>query len=190
MLKVLVSDKLAREGLDILRAAPEIQVDVKTGLKPDELRAVIGDYDGVVIRSGTRLTSDILASAVRLKAIARAGAGVDNVDVSAASRMGIIVMNTPGGNTVSTAEHTLAMMLAMSRNIPQAHASLKAGRWDRKSYIGTELSGKTLGVIGLGRVGLAVAGRARAFQMRVLGYDPYLDLDAAAKAFEAAARAK
>lgn len=181
MFKILVSDKLPSEGLEILKREPQFQVDVKTGLKPEELKAIIGEYDAVVIRSGTKLTAEVLAAAKKLKAVARAGVGVDNVDVEAASAHGVVVMNTPGGNTISTAEHTLALLLALARNVPQAQASLKGGAWDRKSFVGTELLGKTLGVVGLGRVGFEVAKRARAFEMRVLGYDPYLHRDDAAK---------
>ena len=152
---------------------------VTTKLDVPALRAALSEADAIVIRSGTQLTAPVLEGQSRLRAIARAGVGVDNIDVPAATRQGIVVMNTPGGNTVSTAEHTLAMMLALSRNIPQAHAGLKAGRWDRTSFTGTQLEGKTLGVVGLGRVGLAAAKRALGFGMRVVGFDPFLSADKA-----------
>lgn len=181
-MKVLVSDKLAEEGVNILRQDPEIEVEVRTGLSPDELKGIIGDYDGVIVRSGTKLTADILAAAKKLRVVARAGVGVDNVDVRAASKRGIIVMNTPGGNTIAAAEHTVALMLALSRNIAPANASLRAGKWDRKRFMGTQLGGKTLGIIGLGRIGREVATRAAAFKMRIVGYDPYISREPAAAA--------
>ncbi len=176
-MKVLVSDKLAPEGLAILKKEKGIQVDVKTGLTPGELRKIIKDYDGLIVRSGTKVTREVIASAQRLKIIGRAGVGLDNVDVEAASRKGIVVMNTPGGNTISTAEHTLSMILALSRNIPEAYLSLRAERWERKKFMGVEIYGKTLGVIGLGRIGAEVAKRAMGFGMKVLAFDPYLSLD-------------
>ena len=180
-MKVLISDKLPDIAVKILTSEPSITVDNKPGLAPDQLKAIIGEYDGIIIRSGSKLTAEILEAATRLKAVARAGVGVDNVDVKAASRKGIIVMNTPGGNTTSTAEHTWAMMLALARNIPQAYASIKRGEWDRKSFTGTQLSGKTLGIIGLGRIGLEVAKRAIAFEMKVIAYDPYITPERAAQ---------
>jgi D-3-phosphoglycerate dehydrogenase len=180
--KVLISDKLAQEGIDILEADPDIDVDVKTGLSPEELKGVIGDYEAIIVRSGTKLTADILSSACKLRAIARAGVGIDNVDVEAASRAGIVVMNTPGGNTVAAAEHTMAMMLALARNISPANASMRAGEWDRKRFMGTQLAGKTLGIIGLGRIGREVANRAASFDLRVIGHDPFISRDAAAAA--------
>jgi len=173
MYKVLVADKLPDEGLAILKAEPEIQADVKTGLPPEELKKVIGEYDGVIIRSATRLTADILAAAGNLKAIARAGVGVDNVDVPSATQLGVVVMNTPDGNTVSTAELTIALILGLCRKIHRASASLLRGEWDRKSFQGSQLAGKTLGVIGLGRIGSAVARRMLGFDMKVVGYDPF-----------------
>ncbi len=181
-MKVLVSDKLAEEGVNILRADSEIEVDVRTGLSSDELKRVISDYEGIIVRSGTKLTADVLASATKLRVVARAGVGIDNVDVPAASKRGIIVMNTPGGNTIAAAEHTVALMLALSRNIAPANASLRAGKWDRKRFMGTELAGKTLGIIGLGRIGREVAKRAAAFGMKIVGYDPYISREPAAEA--------
>src|SRR6516165_8212726 len=174
--RVLVTDKLAEEGLERLRAEPGIEVVVDTKLAKDApaLRRALAEADGIAIRSGTQLTAEILEGQSRLKAIVRAGVGVVNIDVPAATRRGIVVMNTLGGNTVSTAEHTLTLMLALARNVPKANASLKAGRWDRNQFTGTQLEGKTLGVIGLGRVGLAVAKRAQGLGMIVVGFDPFL----------------
>ena len=177
--RVLVTDKLADEGLDLLRAAPGLEVVVSTKLDFNGLRAALAEADGIVIRSGTQLTAEVLKDQPRLKVIVRAGVGVDNIDVPAATREGIVVMNTPGGNTVSTAEHTMALMLALSRNVAKANDSLKAGRWDRTKFTGTQLGGKTLGIIGLGRVGLAVAHRAQAFDMKVIGYDPFMSAERA-----------
>ena len=173
MIKILVTDKLAKEGIDLLNSMDGVQAVVKTGISEDELAKIIGEYDGLIIRSETRVTARVLASPGRLKGIARAGVGIDNVDVPVATKKGIIVMNTPGGNTVSAAEHTMALMLAMSRKIPSACTSLKAGVWDRKKYMGNQLSGKVLGIIGLGRIGMAVAKMANGFGMKILGYDPF-----------------
>jgi len=179
--RVLVTDKLAEEGLEILRGEPgvEVVVDTKLAKDPAALKAALADADGIVIRSGTTLTADVLDGQTRLKAIARAGVGVDNIDVAAASKRGIVVMNTPGGNTVSTAEHTMALMLGLARNVAKANDSLKAGRWDRSKLTGSQLEGKTLGIVGLGRVGLAVAKRAIGFGMTVLGFDPFLSAEKA-----------
>ncbi len=173
-MKILVSDKLAEEGLEILRAEPGVEVDVNTGLTSDELKAAIGRYDGICIRSGTKLTADVLAEPGNLKAIARAGVGVDNVDLPTATRHGIVVMNAPDGNTLSTAELTVALMLAASRNIAPACASLKAREWNRKAFMGHQLAGKTVGIVGLGRIGTAVAKRCLGFGMKVVGYDPFI----------------
>ena len=172
-MKVLIADKLSKVGLDWLAKQPDVQIENKPGMKPDELAKIVGDYDGMIIRSGAKITADIMAKPGNLKCIARAGVGVDNVDVPVATAKGIIVMNTPGGNTLSTAELAITLMLALSRKIAPANASLKAGQWDRKSFEGTQLAGKTLGVVGMGRIGSAVARRAVAMEMRVLGYDPY-----------------
>jgi D-3-phosphoglycerate dehydrogenase len=177
MLKVIVLDKLAEEGLDLLKAAKGIEFEVRTGLKGDDLRKALAEFDGAICRSGVKITADALEGNHRLKAIVRAGVGTDNIDSKAATRLGIVVMNTPAGNTLSTAEHTLAMMLALSRNIAPAYQSLCAGKWDRNQYMGTQLADKTLGIIGLGRIGQAVGTRAKAMQMRVLGYDPFLSSD-------------
>jgi D-3-phosphoglycerate dehydrogenase len=179
--RVLVTDKLAEEGLAQLREDPMIEVVINTKLASDPtgLRQALLEADGIAIRSGTQLTAEVIEGQSRLKAIVRAGVGVDNIDVAAASRRGIVVMNTPGGNTVSTAEHTMALLLSLARNVPKANDSLKAGKWERTKFTGTQLEGKTLGVIGLGRVGLAVARRAQGFGMTVLGFDPFLAADKA-----------
>jgi D-3-phosphoglycerate dehydrogenase len=170
--RILITDKLAKEGIDLLKSIDGVEPVVKTPVTPEELAQIIGDYDGLIIRSGTRVTAEVLAKSGKLKAIARAGVGVDNIDVPAATRKGILVMNTPGGNTLSAAEHTMALMLALSRNIVGACTSLKAGAWDRKKYTGNQLNNKVLGVIGLGRIGMAVVKMALGFNMRVIGYDP------------------
>jgi D-3-phosphoglycerate dehydrogenase / 2-oxoglutarate reductase len=172
--RVLVSDPISEKGVDALRSSPEITVDVKTGLKPDELLAIIGDYHGLVVRSETKVTADVFAAAKNLKAIGRAGVGVDNIDRASATDHGVVVMNTPSGNTISTAEHAFALMLALARNIGQAHASMIAGRWDRKSLSGVEMFGKRLAVLGMGRIGTEFAKRAQAFGMTVVAYDPFL----------------
>lgn len=171
-MKVLVSDSLAEEGVRRLESGAE--VDVITNLSPDELVKKIKDYDALVIRSGTRVTADVINAADHLKVVGRAGVGIDNVDVEAATKKGIIVLNTPGGNTISAAEHTIAMMLAMARNIPQANSALHKGEWNRKKYTGVELFNKTLGVVGLGRVGAEVATRMKAFGMQILAFDPFI----------------
>lgn len=179
--KVLVSDKLAPEGLAILEAAEGLEFTSRPGLSPAELLEVIGDYDGLVIRSGTRVTAEVVARAENLRVIGRAGIGVDNVDVEAASKRGLVVMNTPGGNNVTTAEHAISMMLAVARHIPQANASLRAGKWERSAFVGTEVSGKTLGIVGVGNIGSIVADRAKGLTMRVVAFDPFLTPEAAAR---------
>lgn len=174
MPKIIILDNLSQNGLDLLESAGNIEYEVRTGLKGEELHKALLEFDGAICRSGVKITAEALAGNQRLRAIARAGVGTDNIDKEAATRLGIVVMNTPGGNTVSTAEHTVALMLAMSRNLAPAYQSLIEGRWDRKKFMGTQLANKTLGIVGLGRVGQAVATRAIAMQMRVLGYDPFL----------------
>ena len=174
MPRVLVLDPLSQDGLDLLKSAGNIEVEVRTGLKGEDLRKGLAECDGAICRSGVKITAEAMAGNRRLKAIARAGVGVDNIDVEAATRQGIVVMNTPGGNTLSTAEQAIALMMALSRNLYPAYKSLCEGRWDRKSYTGTQLAGKTLGIIGMGRIGHAVAKRALALEMKVLGYDPFL----------------
>jgi len=172
MMKVLVSDKLGEIGIKMFEKEEGISVDVKTGLTPEELKQIIGDYDALVIRSATKVTADLIDCAKKLKVIGRAGIGLDNVDIPAATKKGIVVMNTPGGNVVTTAEHAIAMMMSLTRNIPQGTASLKAGRWDKKKLQGREIMGKTLGIIGFGKIGSVVADRARGLKMRVVIYDP------------------
>ncbi|MEC4675880.1 MAG: phosphoglycerate dehydrogenase, partial [Nitrospirota bacterium] len=166
-------DNISPKGVEILRKAG-IEVDVKTGLKPEELKACIGDYSGLIIRSATKVTAEIIDAAVNLKVIGRAGSGLDNVDRNAASKKGVVVMNTPGGNTITTAEHTIAMLFSVARLIPQATASMKAGKWEKKKFMGVELFNKTLGIIGLGNIGGEVSKRARALEMNVIAYDPFL----------------
>jgi D-3-phosphoglycerate dehydrogenase len=172
-MRVLIADKLSQVGLDWLKQQKDVEVDVKPGLKGEELAKIVGQYDGMIIRSGVKITAEVMANPGKLKCIARAGVGVDNVDVPVATGKGIIVMNTPGGNTLATAELTMTLMLALSRKVSPANASLKSGQWDRKSFEGTQLAGKTLGIVGMGRIGKAVAKRAASFEMRVLGYDPF-----------------
>jgi len=172
--KVLVADAISPRGVEALAAGGDLIVDVRTGLKEPGLLEIIPEYAGLVVRSQTKVTGKVIEAAGALKAIGRAGVGVDNVDVEAATRRGIIVMNTPGGNTVSTAEHAFSLLVSIARNIPQADASVKAGKWDRKSFEGVELSGKTLGILGMGRIGTEIARRGIAFGMRPIAYDPYL----------------
>ena len=179
MIKILVSDKLSEEGLKILESVKEFQVDVKTELKPEELKGIIKDYEALLVRSATKVTKDIIDAASKLKVIGRAGVGLDNVDLGAATQKGIIVMNTPAGNTISTAEHAFSMILALSRNIPQASASTKKGEWKRSKFMGVELYAKTLGIVGFGRIGKEVAKRALSFGMQVLAYDPFLSKEIA-----------
>jgi len=181
MKRVLVSDSMASEVAEILGNAPGIKVDVKTGMKPDELKAVIKDYDALIVRSATKVTAGIIEAAAKLSAIGRAGAGVDNIDIPAASKRGIVVMNTPGGNTVTTGEHAIAMMLSLARKIPQATASMKAGLWEKTKFMGNEYCNKTLGVIGLGRVGAVVADRATGLKMNVIAHDPFISPEVAEK---------
>ncbi|MBN2418671.1 MAG: phosphoglycerate dehydrogenase [Deltaproteobacteria bacterium] len=173
-MKVLVSDTLSEIGVKIFEDAEGIEVDVKTGLKPEELKKIIGQYDGLAIRSATKVTAEIIDAADNLKVIGRAGIGLDNVDIPAASRRGIVVMNTPDGNTITTAEHTMSMIMSLSRNIPQATASLKSGKWEKNKLEGRELFNKTLGLLGAGNIGKIVANRAQGMKMKVIVYDPYL----------------
>jgi D-3-phosphoglycerate dehydrogenase / 2-oxoglutarate reductase len=180
MPRVLITDNLSAAGLNCLKTAG-LELDVRSGLKPLEVREALKEVDGIIIRSGTTLTEELLKDQPRLKVIVRAGVGVDNIDLPAATRAGIVVMNTPAGNTTSTAEHTIAMLLALSRNIAPAAASMKGGKWDRKSFTGTQLAGKTLAVVGLGRIGLSVAKRAIGLEMKVVGYDPFLSAEKAAE---------
>jgi len=171
-MKILVADSIAEEGIQFLRS--NAQVDVKTKLTPERLKAIIGDYDALIVRSQTKVRAEIIEAGKKLKVIGRAGVGTDNIDVDAATRKGIVVVNAPTGNTVAAAEHTIALMLALARNVPQANSYLKSGKWQREAMIGTELRNKTLGIIGLGNVGSEVAKRVQAFEMRVIAHDPFV----------------
>ncbi len=173
-MKVLVSDNLGEIGIKMFQDEDGIEVDVKTGLNPDELKSIIGDYDALVIRSATKVTEDLLKVAPNLKVIGRAGIGLDNVDIPAATKNGTIVMNTPGGNVITTAEHAIAMMLSLTRNIPRGTSTLKSGKWEKKKLQGRELYNKVLGVIGFGKIGSIVADRARGLKMQVIVYDPFV----------------
>src|SRR5271167_1545316 len=174
MPKVLISDKLSPAAVAIFRNRG-IEVDLKPGLSPADLRAIIGDYDGLAIRSATKVTKELLQATTRLKVVGRAGIGVDNVDIRSATTRGVVVMNTPHGNTITTAEHAIAMMFALAREIPEASTSTKAGKWEKNRFLGVELSGKTLGLIGCGNIGSIVADRAQGLKMRVIACDPYLN---------------
>jgi len=179
-MRVLVSDSLSERGIEILKKAG-LKVDVKTRLTPEQLIQTIPDYDGLVIRSGTTVTSEVVAAAKNLKVVGRAGSGLDNVDLEAATKRGIVVMNTPGGNTITTAEHTFALMVSMARKVPQACASTKAGKWEKKKFMGIELFNKTLGIIGVGQIGSHVAKLAQGMMMNVIAYDAYLSPENAGK---------
>ncbi|MGH2929361.1 MAG: NAD(P)-dependent oxidoreductase, partial [Solirubrobacteraceae bacterium] len=172
MTRVLVAEKIGESGIDLLRE--HFDVDLGIGWDRDELERRIGDYDGVLIRSATRLDGELLARATRLRAVGRAGVGVDNVDVPVATKRGIVVANAPESNVITAAEHTMALLLALARNVPQAHASLSGGAWERARFSGVELYEKTLGILGFGRIGQLVTARARGFNMRVIAYDPYV----------------
>ncbi len=174
-MKVLVADPIAKEGIELLRQ--HAAVDVKTGLSAPELLAIIGGYEALVVRSETKVTAEVIEAGGKLQVIARAGVGVDNIDLEAATRKGIMVVNAPAGNIISAAEHTLAMMLALARFIPQASASLKSGKWQRSAFLGTEVKGKTLGIIGLGNVGSELARRTRPLEMRLIAHDPFVSTD-------------
>ncbi|WP_424358843.1 phosphoglycerate dehydrogenase [Methanocella sp. MCL-LM] len=172
-MKVLVTDPISEEGIKVLKAEPGVQVDIETKLTKEQLIEKIKDYHALIIRSETQVTKEVIAAGKNLKIIGRAGVGIDNVDVPAATEKGIIVANAPEGNTIAACEHTLSMMLSMSRNIPQANASLKSGKWERSKFMGVEVLNKTLGIIGLGRIGGEITKRARSFGMEVLAYDPF-----------------
>ncbi len=181
MAKVLVSDSLSKEGLEFLKQANGIEVEYKPGLGEEDLARALSGVEGLVIRSGSKVTAKVIEAADKLRVIGRAGIGVDNVDVKAASRRGIIVMNTPTGNAVTTAEHAIALLFSVARKIPQASASMKEGKWEKKAFEGRELAGKTLGILGLGNIGRIVADRARGLRMNVIGYDPVLTAERAAE---------
>src|SRR5262245_5402855 len=179
--RVLLTDSLGPEGLEKLRAQPDLEVDARPGISPEELRQAIRGVDGLIIRSGAKITADVLAQADRLRVIGRAGIGVDNVDVEAATKRGIVVMNTPGGSNVTTAEHAITLLLALARNVPQAAAGVRAGRWERSRWLGTEVCNKVLGVIGLGNIGAIVAERALGLRMKVIAFDPFVTAETAAR---------
>ena len=164
---------MSDSGLEPLRAAG-FQLEKRTGLSPADLVIALKDCEGLVVRSETKVTDDLMSKTPHLKVVGRAGVGVDNIDVTSATARGIVVMNAPDGNTISTAEHTMALLIALARRVPQANTSLRSGLWERKSFIGVELQGKTLGIVGLGRIGRAVASRARAFGMTSVAYDPFI----------------
>src|SRR6266849_2330312 len=180
MTRVFISDKLDPPGLDLLRQAG-IELDERHGLTGDALQEAMRAADGMIVRSGTRVTAELLENPGKLRAVVRAGVGVDNIDVAAATRRGIVIMNTPGGNTVSTAEHTITLLMALARHIPAADSSTRQGKWERGKFVGSQLAGKTIGVVGLGRVGREVARRAAGLDMRVIGFDPFLAPDRAAQ---------
>ena len=179
--KVLISDPLSNRGLEILGKAKNLKYDIKSGLPPEELKKIIPEYDAIIVRSETKLKAEIIEAGDRLKVIGRAGIGLDNVDLPAATKKGIVVMNTPQENAIAAAEHTIAMMLSISRKIPQATSSMKAGKWEKKKFMGVELYNKTLGIIGIGVIGSIVADRARGLKMKVVTYDPYISKEVAEK---------
>lgn len=174
MITVLIPDNVDQKAIDLLGKYDGLEVLAPGKLSQDDLIAQVGSANALIIRSGVKITPEVFEAAPNLKAIARAGVGVDNIDLEAATKHGVVVMNTPGGNTISTAEHTFGLMLALARHLPQGNSSLNEGRWDRKKYVGVELKGKTLGLLGFGRIGQAVAIRAKAFEMDVIAYDPFL----------------
>ncbi|KAF0247234.1 MAG: D-3-phosphoglycerate dehydrogenase, partial [bacterium] len=179
--KILVCGNLSETGMKILEQADGIELDRRGELKEEQLLEIIANYDGVIVRSDTKITAPVIALGDKLKVLGRAGTGVDNIDVAAATQRGIVVMNTPGGNTVTTAEHALALMVSLARNVAQATASMKAGKWEKKKFSGVELLDKVLGIVGMGRIGSIVASRAIGFGMRPICFDPYLTREAAAK---------
>ncbi|MBL8206833.1 MAG: phosphoglycerate dehydrogenase [Blastocatellia bacterium] len=181
MMKILISDNFSARGVEVLNRYEQFQVDQNVGLKPDQLKEIIGDYDALIVRSETKVTADIINAGTRLKVIGRAGSGVDNIDVPAATKRGIVVMNAAAGNSVTTGEHTLAMMMSLARKIPQAHSSMKAGKWEKKKFMGLELRGKTLGIVGFGNIGKIVAQGAGGLGMKVLAFDPFLSKEVAAR---------
>ncbi len=174
LMKILISDKISQQGIDLLEQETDWQIDVKTEITPAQFLEQIGEYDGLLVRSTTKVTAEVIKVASKLRVIGRAGTGVDNIDLEAATKKGIVVMNTPGGNNISVAEHTMGLMLSLARLLPQASSSTKEGKWDRKHFTGFELKDKTLGVIGLGKIGIEVVKRAKAFQMDILVYDPFV----------------
>ncbi|MEO7021187.1 MAG: phosphoglycerate dehydrogenase [Ktedonobacteraceae bacterium] len=180
--RILIADEIAQEGVDLLRRElPTAQIDIRTGLKPEQLRAIIGEYAALIVRSATQVTADILAEAHQLKIVGRAGVGVDNIDTEAATNYGIMVVNSPTGNIVAAAEHTIAMLMALARHIPEANSSTRAGKWEKNRFVGVEVRNKVLGVIGLGKVGIEVTKRAQGLEMQVIAFDPYVAPEQARK---------
>lgn len=180
--KILITDKVAREGVNLLKEQlPQAQVDERYGLSPAQLKEIIGEYDALIVRSETQVTSDLLAAAGKLKIVGRAGVGVDNIDTDAATRQGIIVVNSPTGNIMAAAEHTIAMLMSLARHVPAANASMKANKWEKSRFLGVEVRGKILGVVGLGKVGTAVAKRAQGLEMQIIAFDPFVSPDLARK---------
>ncbi len=182
MVKILVADRIAQEGIDLLRAQlPEAEIDVRTGLKPEQLREIISNYTALIVRSETQVTRTILEAADQLKIVGRAGVGVDNIDIDAATSQGIMVVNSPTGNIVAAAEHTIAMLMAMARHIPEANSSIKSGKWEKSRFLGVEVRNKVLGILGLGKVGTEVARRAQGLEMQIIAFDPYVAPEQARK---------
>jgi D-3-phosphoglycerate dehydrogenase len=173
-MKILISDNLSPKAVEIFKSAKGIDVDVKTKWEPGELKTVINQYDGLAVRSATKVTAEIIAAAEKLKVVGRAGSGLDNIDLAAATKRGIVVMNTPGGNTITTAEHTISLLLSLARKLPQATASLKGKKWEKSKFMGTEVYNHTLGIIGIGQIGSVVADRAKGLKMNVIAYDPFI----------------
>src|SRR5437588_6013465 len=181
-MRILVADRIAQEGIDLLhKELPEAQVDVEVGLKPEQLLARIGSYSALIVRSETQVTAEVLGAAANLKIVGRAGVGVCNIDIEAATGHGIMVVNSPTGNIIAAAEHTIAMLMALARHIPGANSSMKAGKWEKNRFLGVEVRNKTLGIIGLGKVGAEVAQRAQGLAMRVIAFDPYVAPEYASK---------
>ena len=180
--KILITDRVAREGIDLLREQlPDTQIDERIGISPEQLKGIIGEYSALIVRSETKVTADILAAASNLKIVGRAGVGVDNIDTEAATRHGIMVVNSPTGNIIAAAEHTIALLMALARHVPAANSSLRAGKWERSKFVGIEVRNKVLGVVGLGKVGMAVARRAQGLEMQIVAYDPYVSPEQARK---------
>src|SRR5438132_6662040 len=181
-MRILIADRIAQEGIDLLRSQlPEAQIDVQLGLKPEQIRGIVGDYTALIVRSETQVTSEILAAAKKLKIVGRAGVGVDNIDIEAATRQGIMVVNSPTGNIVEAARHTIALLMGLARHIPAASSSIKAGKWEKSRFLGVEVRNKILGIIGLGKVGTEVARRAQGLEMQVIAFDPYVSPEQARK---------
>src|SRR5260370_41433809 len=182
VIKILITDRIAQEGIDLLRTQlPGAQIDERIGIRAEQLRTVISDYTALIVRSETQVTGDVLAAATQLKIVGRAGVGVDNIDIEAATRLGIMVVNSPTGNIVAAAEHTIAMLMALARHIPAADSSTKAGKWEKNRFLGVEGRNRTLGIIGLGKVGTEVARRAQGLEMHIIAFDPYVATEHARK---------